>query len=218
MKSVITLTQHRPSCQNRIKTLAKQKQRLLRFIWNFRINMICNDHRTFLIWSVLVTIIERQAVTVYVYIFTRSIVLRLRPRWRRLSTSGGCGQGPESARVSGHACAVPVNSWGRRRGREPDDCSPGTESHWDDGHWVSQLRGEVENNFKRILTGPGSPLMIHTRWTWHLTFVHYILLQKQSWLCNSIILLISVYFYQHKPRMWVWVQYTCTPSEALKAS
>ena len=48
--------------------------------------------------------------------------------------------------------------------------------------------------------------MIHTRRTWQLTFVHYILLQKQSWLCNSIILLISVYFYQHKPR--IWVQYT----------
>ena len=25
-------------------------------------------------------------------------------------------------------------------------CSPGTESHWDDGHWVSQLRAEPENS------------------------------------------------------------------------
>ena len=30
-------------------------------------------------------------------------------------------------------------------GLPPDDCSPGTESHCDDGHWVSQLGGEIEN-------------------------------------------------------------------------
>ena len=60
-------------------------------------------------------------------------------------------------------------------------CSPGTESSWDDGHWVSQLRAEVENRrFKTDLNrATGSSLMIHTSWwTWQLTFVHYILLTK----------------------------------------
>ena len=35
---------------------------------------------------------------------------------------------------------------GGEGGLPPDDCSPGTESHCDDGHWMSQLRGEIENN------------------------------------------------------------------------